>query len=102
MSKDKQLPKKKKEKIVYIDDGSTVADMSGVGRKPRSTPQISRGASPSSGRGRRGRRASTTRAGSIWQTYADTVRAMIGPMLITLGGISAVFLLVWIILGFFA
>ena len=101
MSKDKQLPKKKKEKIVYIDDGSTVADMSGVGRK-RPTPQISRGASPSSGRGRRGRRAPTTRAGSIWQTYADTVRAMIGPMLITLGGISAVFLLVWIILGFFA
>ncbi len=102
MSKENQQSKKKKEKIVYIDDGSTVADMSGVGRRPRPTPQVNRGVPPSPGRGRKGRRAHATRAGSIWQTYTDTVRAMIGPMLITLGGISAVFLLAWIILGFFA
>ncbi len=37
MSNGNKQPKKKKEKITYIDDGSTVADMSGVGRKPGQT-----------------------------------------------------------------
>ncbi len=95
MSMDKKHPKKKKEKIVYIDDGSTIADMSGVGRKP-----VSRPVQPI--HGGKQKRQPTTRAGSIWQTYKDAVRAMIGPMLITIGGISVIFLLVWIILGFFA
>ena len=40
MGKDQKQPKKKKEKIVYIDDGSTVADMSGVkGSVPPSPPR---------------------------------------------------------------
>lgn len=95
MSKGKQQPKKKKEKIVYIDDGSTVADMSGVGRKPLGQPT-----QPVHG-GRQKRRP-TTRAGSAWETYKAAVRSMIGPMLITLGGITVVFALLWIILGFFA
>ena len=48
------------------------------------------------------KRKPTTRAGAIWQTYVAAVRSMIGPMLIFLGGMSVVFLLIWIILGFFA
>lgn len=95
MGKGKNQTKKKKEKITYIDDGSTIADMSGVGRKPLGRP-----AQPLYG-GKQ-KRQPTTRAGSVWQTYKDAVRSMIGPMLITLGGISVVFLLLWIILGFFA
>ncbi len=87
-------PKPKKEKITYIDDGSTIADMSGVGnRSPRPNPHH---------RDRAGKPAPTSRAGRIWQTYLDAVRAMVGPMLVTIGGITVVFLLVWIILGFFA
>ena len=89
-----QTPKKKKEKIVYVDDGSTVADMSGLARRPsRPLPPM---------HGGRQRPAPTTRAGRAWQTYKDAVRAMIGPMLVTIGGISVVFFLMWVILGFFA
>ncbi len=102
MSTDKNQPKKKKEKIIYIDDGSTIADMSGVGRRPRSTRTMGGGMPPPHGRNGTRKRPPTTRAGSIWQTYTQAVRTMIGPMLVTLGGISVVFLLVWIILGFFA
>lgn len=94
MGKGSKQPKKKKEKIVYVDDGSTVADMSGVGRKPiRPTARPSYGTS---------KREPASRAGRVWQTYKDAVRAMIGPMLVTLGGISLIFLVIWIILGFFA
>ncbi len=87
-------PHKKKEKITYIDDGSTVADMSGTRPKapPRRQPQP----------GRRSRPEPVSRYGKAWQTYKDAVRAMIGPMLVTIGGISVVFLLIWLILGFFA
>lgn len=95
MSNGNKQPKKKKEKITYIDDGSTVADMSGVGRKPLSQP-----IQPM--HGGRQKRQPTTRAGSAWETYKAAVRAMIGPMLVTLGGITVVFALLWIILGFFA
>ena len=94
MGKDKQ-PKKKKEKIVYVDDGSTVSDMSGL----RGNTPLRRPVQPSY---QKQKRQPVTRAGSVWQTYVQAVRAMIGPMLIFLGGMSLVFLLVWIILGFFA
>lgn len=94
MSKGKKSPKKKKEKIIYIDDGSTVADMSGVKGSPLRGPR-----QPAYGKQKR---QPTTRAGSIWQTYKDAVRSMIGPMLTVLGGMFAVFFLIWVILGFFA
>ena len=92
---DKPTPKKKKEKIVYIDDGSTVADMSGVKgnvplRRPVRPAYEKRKPQP------------TTRMGQAWQTYKAAVRAMVGPMLVFLGGMSVVFFLIWVILGFFA
>jgi hypothetical protein len=40
--------------------------------------------------------------GQAWQTYKAAVRAMVGPMLVTLGAVSVVFFFIWIILGFFA
>ena len=95
MGKDKGSPKKKKEKIIYIDDGSTVADMSGV----KGNVPLRRAPRPSY---EKQKRRPTTRAGAIWQTYKEAVRSMIGPMLIFLGGMSVVFFLIWIILGFFA
>ena len=95
MGKDQKQPKKKKEKVIYVDDGSTVADMSRVkGNTPlRPAPRPSY---------EKQKRQPTTRAGAIWQTYVAAVRSMIGPMLIFLGGMSVIFLLIWIILGFFA
>ena len=95
MGKDRKPPKKKKERIVYIDDGSTVADMSGVKgnvplRRPVRPAYEKRKPEP------------TTRMGQAWQTYKAAVRAMIGPMLVTLGAVSVLFFFIWIILGFFA
>ena len=95
MGKDQKKPKKKKERIVYVDDGSTVADMSRV----KGNPPLRRPVQPSYGKQKR---EPTTRAGAIWQTYVAAVRSMIGPMLIFLGGMSVVFFLIWLILGFFA
>lgn len=95
MGKDNRQPKKKKEKITYIDDGSTLADMSGL----RGNTPLRRPLQPSYGKQKR---EPTTRAGAIWQTYVAAVRSMIGPMLIFLGGMSVLFFLIWVILGFFA
>lgn len=52
--------------------------------------------------GKRSKPAPTSRYGQAWQTYKDAVRAMVGPMLITIGGITVIFFLIWVILGFFA
>ena len=95
MGKDQKQPKKKKEKIVYIDDGSTVADMSGV----KGNVPLRRPVRPSYGKQKP---QPTTRMGQAWETYKAAVRAMVGPMLVFLGGLSVVFFLIWVILGFFA
>ena len=95
MGKHEKQPKKKKEKIIYVDDGSTLADMSGL----RGNTPLRRPLQPSYGKQKR---EPTTRAGAIWQTYIAAVRTMIGPMLVVLGGVSVIFFLIWVILGFFA
>ena len=64
---------KKKEKITYIDDGRTLADMSGI-----SGPRLSRsGPSP--------------RFRDAWKTYWNAVRMMFLPMLATIGAICIIF-----------
>ena len=69
--------KSEKSKVIYIDDGSTIADMSAIG-------------------GSRPRRRSTFK--EQFKTYIDTVKLMFVPMLIVLGIIAASFLLLYIIL----
>ena len=74
--------KKKKEKITYIDDGRTIADMSGTRgglfssskKKERPKPTISSQQTP-------------------FQTYWNAVRMMFVPMLVVIGIITVVFLL---------
>ena len=74
--------KKKKEKITYIDDGRTIADMSGTRgglfssskKKERTKPTISSQQTP-------------------FQTYWNAVRMMFDPMLVVIGIITVVFLL---------
>lgn len=80
MSKGKN--KKKKDKVRYIDDGRTIADMSGVG-----------GA-------RYTRRDGTPRASfkEQWRTYTAAVRMMFLPMLVVLGIICLAFLITYLLI----
>ena len=71
--------KKKKEKVTYIDDGSTIADMSALGG---------------------GRSMNLGERGGIkeqWQTYKRAVRQMFKPMLVTMGAICVVFLVLYLL-----
>ena len=70
--------KKKKEKIIYIDDGSTIADMSGV--------------SEGSKRGARGSLKEQR------QTFFKAMRMMFVPMLIAMGFITIAYLIVYLLL----
>lgn len=80
---------KKKEKIKYIDDGRTIADMSGTSR---ANPLLGN-SSLSSPRGKR--RASTR---EVWQTYWAAVKTMFFPMLVVMMIITAAFLIVALML----
>ena len=70
--------KKKKEKIVYIDDGSTIADMSGV-HGPRLANRNPARPRP--------------KAKDVWNTYWNAVKMMVGPMLAVICGIIIVYMI---------
>ena len=72
--------KKKKEKITYIDDGRTLADMSGVSGGMRWT-----------------RKGTTSSVKDILRTYFSAVGMMIKPMLVVIGFLCAAFLIVSLI-----
>lgn len=74
--------KKKKEKIVYVDDGRTLADMSHV-----SGPQLSR---------KLGQTSSSMK--DQWQTYKAAVKIMIKPMLVVIAAIIIVYLVFYLLL----
>ncbi len=78
--------KKKKEKTIYIDDGRTIADMSGTGRI---NPILG-----GSSKGSRGKRRST--AGEQWRTYWAAVKMMVIPMLVVMMIITAAFLIMFL------
>ena len=80
----KNKNKKKKKKPTYIDDGSTVADMSGI--RGGITPRSKDGLRP---------RATFKEQ---FHTYTDAVKMMFLPMLAVLGIIAIAFLIVYIIL----
>lgn len=75
------MAKKKKEKITYVDDGRTLADMSGL----------------SNNRNNWTKRGTTSSPKDIWRTYWSAVKMMVKPMLVTIGFICAVFLILSII-----
>ena len=80
---------KKKEKIKYIDDGRTIADMSGT---IRVNPLLGNN-SMSSPRGKR-----RTTAKEAWQTYWAAVKTMFLPMIVVMMIITAAFLIVALML----
>ena len=97
MGKDKKQ-KKKKVKTVYIDDGSTIADMSGVnGARPRAF-----GSRPDSDGKRNNSQYAPPYSGNKFtdsvRTYFQAVKLMIVPMLVTMAIIAAAFLIVWLLL----
>lgn len=79
--------KKKKEKVVYYDDGRTVADMSNVSRRwsPSTRQTVRR-----KGRGR-----------EIWHTYWGAVRMMFGPMLAVIVVLIILYMILTVVFTFF-
>ena len=79
---------KKKEKVTYVDDGRTIADMSGVtgGRDYLSRPKYVPGPSFK----------------AAWKTYWNAVRMMLVPMLVTVVGIDLIYLIMMFIFRFLA
>lgn len=73
----------KKEKITYIDDGRTIADMSSLPEQHKWT-----------------KTGTTSSFGDIWRTYWQAVRMMIKPMLVVVGFICVVFLIAYLLFKF--
>lgn len=74
------MAKKKKEKITYVDDGRTLADMSGISGGSRLPQNPYR---------------STWR--EKWDTYWNAVKMMFTPMLVVICGILIVYMLLSLI-----
>ena len=74
---------KKKEKITYIDDGRTIADMSGV----------------SGGWTKSDRSPYTPRASfkEQWQTYWAATKMMVKPMLVVVAGMAVIYAVLYIL-----
>lgn len=81
--------KKKKEKIVYIDDGRTIADMSGISRKGYTDPNAQKYGKPS--------RYHAPLKEQL-RTFFDAMGFMLLPTLALVGMLIVVFLIMYIIL----
>lgn len=81
--------KEKKEKITYVDDGSTIADMSSTGRPNAILGGVDRKSASDS----LGRRRATLR--EQWNTYIAAVKMMVLPMLVVMGIITVAFLVMY-------
>ena len=81
------MGKNKKEKIIYIDDGSSIADMSSLDKGFLKKNSL---------RDRGPVQRPTFKA--CFKTYIEAVKMMIKPMLITMGVITLAFLIVYLIL----
>ena len=79
------MSKKKKDKVIYYDDGMTICDMSRVNKKgEKQDPPPPR-------------RQST--ASEKWKTYWTAVQQMLLPMAIVLCILGALYFLIMIISG---
>ena len=81
------MAKKKKEKIIYYDDNSTISDMSNVTRSGRKEPP------------RAPKQISTF--GAKWKTYWSAVRMMVFPMCVVLLIIVVLYFLLMLLGGNF-
>ncbi|MBR6650472.1 MAG: hypothetical protein IKL36_03585 [Clostridia bacterium] len=72
-----KIKKQKKEKVIYVDDGRSLADMSGVSGGLDWT-----------------KKGTSSPVSEIWRTYWSAVKMMFKPMLVVIGFILAVFIIV--------
>lgn len=72
--------KKKKQKITYIDDGRTIADMSNL--PPRASWT---------------KRGTTSSFKDIWHTYWQATKMMLVPALIAVGLLAIIYLIITLI-----
>ncbi|MBE6618615.1 MAG: hypothetical protein E7626_02375 [Ruminococcaceae bacterium] len=86
---EKQNKKPKKEKIIYIDDGSTVVDMSALDESKRLFKKKDPDKRP------------RPKVIEHLKTYFESVKVMILPMLVVIGLISVAFFLLWLLMGGF-
>lgn len=75
------MSKKKKEKVKYIDDGRTIADMSGVSRGSKMS-----------------KTGTTSSPKEIWATYWSAVKMMIKPMLVVIAVMIVLYIVIYFIL----
>ena len=73
---------RKKDKVTYIDDGRTLADMSVL---------------PGSRLGRRNPSAPRPTFKEVWATYWGAVRMMFLPMLAFIGGICLLYIILYVL-----
>ena len=76
---------KNKEKITYVDDGRTIADMSNV------SGGFSRYSRP--------KWQPSPRFKDVWNTYWSVVRLMVKPMLVVMGGIGLIYVILYVLFG---
>ena len=81
------MSKKKKEKVIWYDDNSTISDMSNVGRGGERKNKNSTPSQP--------KRYSTAK--EKWATYWSAVKMMFVPMCIALTVILILYLLLMLI-----
>ena len=82
--------KAKKENIVYVDDGSTIVDMSGTigaSKKPQDTPKDPMTGAPIG-----------NSAKDKIRTYFQAVRQNLAPMFVVILGICVIFGIMYLIL----
>ena len=77
---------KKKDKIRYVDDGRTIADMSGVSSGPRL--------------GNRNPASPRPRAKDVWNTYWGAVKMMFTPMLVVICALIIIYMILTFIFMF--
>lgn len=97
MSKENKKKKDKKQKPIYIDDGSTIYDMSGLDAAKR------RGFSNNTANNRTNTANSPRprpKFKDCFRTYIDSVKLMLLPMLTVLGILAAVFIVLYILMYF--
>ena len=77
---------KKKQKVIYYDDNSPIADMSSVtdisGRKKRNPEQKPR-----------------STAKEKWTTYFEAVKRMVFPMMVVLAVLLGLYILIMLLTG---
>lgn len=82
-------PKKKKEKITWVDDGRTIADMSGIGRKGYTGPNSTNNSRPT--------RYHAPLKDQL-RTFFDAMGFMFLPTLAIVGMLMVLFFIVYLIL----